>query len=363
MNITTHDVSIIGIHVAIPQTIRAVESDPIFSSLEEARKVMAVTGVEFRPTLDPNYCLSDLCTYAATELLYELDWDPESIGGLIFISQDSDYSLPATSCVIQHRLGLSKDCACLDLGLGCSGFIYGLSVASQMLQASESSRFLVLCGDTSTRHLAPGDKSTHPLFGDAGAAIAIEKKAGAPTMQFTLGSDGSGAKNIIIKGGGKRFPIFEDTPGLTDLELIEKFNLSRLSLKGPEVFSFTIERVPPMVRNIMDYAGIDDLDEIDQFVFHQANAFILNHLRKKIGIPPEKCPIAMREFGNTSSASIPLTIAATIGQECVNRSLKVLLVGFGVGWSWGACAADLKLDIAPRVLKLPTDFKPLSVDL
>lgn len=363
MNITTHDISIAGINVAIPQTIRPVESDPIFSSPEEARKVIAFTGVEFRPTLDPNHCVSDLCTHAATELLDELNWNPDSIGGLIFISQDPDYSLPATSCVIQHRLGLSKECACLDLGLGCSGFIYGLSVASQMLQASESSRFLILCGDNSTRHLAPKDKGTHPLFGDAGAAIAIEKKVNSSIMQFTLGSDGSGAKNIMVKGGGKRFPIFEDTPELTDLELLEKFNLSRLSLKGPEIFSFTIEHVPPMIRNIMGYAGIDDIDEIDQIVFHQANAFILNHLRKKVGIPAEKCPIAMKEFGNTSSASIPLTIAATFGKECVYSSAKVLLAGFGVGWSWGACVTDLKLDIAPRVLKLPKDFKPLSVDL
>lgn len=354
------DVRIAGFRAAVPRTRHSFLEDPTPFSAEEAAKLHAGTGVRARRVLAPHLCASDMGVAAAEGLLAQLGWDPASIGVLVFVSQDADYNLPATACVIQRRLGLSTACAAFDVNLGCSGFVYGTWIAGRLLGGSTARRALVLCGDVSTRHLVPGDRSTLPLFGDAGAAVALEWAEGAGPIHACFGTDGSGAPHITVKAGGRRHDL---TPGLVSRTPEEKARLftdARLHLNGAEVFAFTLRAVPGLVREVLDHAGLGVAD-LDQVVMHQANRFMLDHLRRKIGIPEEKFLVDMAEFGNTSSASIPLAICHGLSEPLGRSRMKMLLAGFGVGWSWGALVADVGPIAPPVVVEIPDDFPPLTL--
>lgn len=352
------DVRIAGMRAVVPRKRHSFLSDPDPFTREEAEKLFATTGVNERRIAPDHICASDLVTCAAEGLLAQLDWGPASVDVLIFVTQDSDYTVPATACIIQKRLGLSSGAACFDVNLGCSGFVYGVWMASRLLGGSTAKRALVLCGDIPSRHLVPGDRATLPLFGDAGTACALEVTPGAKPMHVVLGTDGSGARNIWVKAGGRRNAL---TPGLvkrTPEETEQLFNDARLHLNGAEVFSFTLRAVPPLVREALEFAN-SSVEQIDHCVMHQANAFMLEHLRKKTKFPPEKFVNDMHDFGNTSSASIPLAISHQLGDSLSTGARQVLLTGFGVGWSWGAIVGEIGPIPTPKVAELPDDFAVL----
>jgi 3-oxoacyl-[acyl-carrier-protein] synthase-3 len=228
-----------------------------------------------------------------------------------------------------------------------------------LLGGSDGKRALLLCGDVSTRLLHPDDRATQPLFGDAGSAMALEKAQDAAPMHIVLGTDAAGAKHISIKAGGLRHnlvPALKRSPEEND----SLYKEAHLHLNGPEVFSFTLRAVPALMRESLDYAGTS-IDAIDTFVMHQANRFILEHLRKKTGIPAEKFVVDMHDFGNTSSASIPLAICNKLAGSVAETKQRAALVGFGVGWSWGALVAELGPIPRPRVIDVPDDVETLAM--
>ncbi|WP_114861022.1 3-oxoacyl-ACP synthase III family protein [Azospirillum brasilense] len=352
-------VRIAGFRAAVPPHRHSFLEDHSLFTAEEAEKLFATTGVYERRIAPPHICASDMCVAAAEGLLAQLGWDPASVDVLVFVSQDPDYNVPATSCVMQKRLGLATGAACFDVNLGCSGFIYGLWMAGRLLGGSTGRRAIVLCGDTSSRHLVPGDRSTLPLFGDAGGAVALEVSQGAAPIHVVVGTDGGGAKNIWVKAGGRRNSLVPGREPWPAGKQEQMFTDSRLSLNGAEVFAFTLRAVPPLIRETLEFAGVG-VEDIDLCVMHQANAFMLEHLRKKTKFPPEKFLVDMHDFGNTSSASIPLAVSHRLGEALSTGTRKMLLAGFGVGWSWGAVVADVGPIPAPAVQEIPDDFPLLT---
>lgn len=288
----------------------------------EVKKIIKNIGVETRHVAGATQTTSDLCYESAVRVIKDLDWEPENIGALIFVSQTPDYQLPATACVLQAKLGLSKKTIAFDVNLGCSGYVYGLYLAASLINSGVE-RVLLLVGDTISKIVNNDDRSTGLLFGDAGTATALQKKAGKK-LSFTLGSDGTGFEHIIAKDKS-----IQDSAE-------RGMSSAYLAMDGGEVFQFTLGAVPEMLNGFMTELGVDSTD-INACIYHQANRFMLKHLSKKSGFTAEQVPLSIVEYGNTSSASIPLTLCS---QNIPNRN-KILMAGFGVGLSWGAVYADL----------------------
>ena len=253
------------------------------------------------------------------------------------MSQTADYILPATACILQDRLGLSKECYATDGSLGCSGWVYGLSQLVSLLSNGGIKKALLLCGDARGR---VKNKSRDPLFGSAGTATAIEYKDGADGFQFHFGTDGSGYDAIITPAGGSREPV---SPETFDVEEIEgkMYNRMQTRMKGMDVFSFGITTAPKSVKKVAEHFGFNYLDA-DYFVFHQANMKMNDFIAKKLKLPEEKVPSCMYRFGNTSSASIPLTIVGELKGKFENKPTKFICCGFGVGLSWGTAAFETR---------------------
>lgn len=359
MKATIEGVRIAGVRAVVPRQRHSFVEDPGIFTEEEARKLHAGIGVYERRILPRPYCASDLCRAAAEGLLQQLGWDPASVDVLIFVSQDADYVLPVTAAVLQRHLGLPTSAACFDVTLGCSGFVYGTWMAARLLSGS-AKRALVLCGDNSTRWLHPDDKATLPLFGDAGSATALEIDPDATPMHVSLGTDGGGAKHIFVKAGGKRDCLIPTDPPRSEAEMARLYRDARLHLNGAEVFTFTLRAVPGLLKEAMADAGVT-VGDLDYVVPHQANKMMLDHIRKKIGCDPAKYIIDMEKYGNTSSASVPLALCSRLGGELESGRRKLLLAGFGVGWSWGTILADIGPIPAPTVAELPDDYPVMDV--
>ncbi|GGP38911.1 3-oxoacyl-ACP synthase [Shewanella algicola] len=360
MKTVIKSVKIAGMQAAVPPHRHSYVETPDIFTQDEADKIYASTGIHSRRILPKHLCASDMCIAAAETLLKRLNWAPESVDVLIYASQDSDYALPATACLMQNRLGLSQGAACLDVSLGCSGFVYATWMASQMLNGSDGQRALVLCGDTSSRHLLPDDRGTLPLFGDAGVATALQFDENWSDSYAVFGTDGTGGQHIAVKAGGRRNPTMPKLEARSSEEEQKLYKESRLYLNGAAVFSFTLKVVPKLIKDSLALANIE-ADNLDMVVMHQANQFILEHLRKKAKIPQDKYLIDMADFGNTSSASVPLAICHKLGCFFETDTKKVMLGGFGVGWSWGAIITDIGPILAPQIIEISDDFEPLTL--
>ena len=299
-------------------------------SEEEIRKVTGMAGVAARRLAGDTVCSSDLCVAAAKRALDRLSWNPDSIDALIMVTQTPDYFLPSTACVVHQRLGLSDHCAAFDVGLGCSGYPYGMWLAAMMLQGGGVRRALVLHGETPTRFSDKADRSVSLLFGDAGSATALEATGSGSTTpwHYALHSDGSGYNSMIIESGG-----FRDRFGSDPRKHCVHMN-------GALIFNFTIKRVPALIDETLTGAGISS-DDVDYFIFHQSNQFIMKHLCVKQSLPLEKVPIILKDFGNTGGASIPLTLTQGKLTRPPDRALRLMLLGYGVGLSWGSALVDL----------------------
>jgi len=332
---TVSGVRVAGLASTIPKTSSTVEDMANLFGEEAAKKISTTTGVRTRYIAGKDVCTSDLCVAATEQLLEKLGWERDSISLIIFVSQTSDYILPATAASIHGRLGLSKVCSAFDINLGCSGYVYGLWTIAQLMGSGMFERALLLVGDTSTDLISDRDRSANPIFGDAGTATALEKDTSASPMHFDLGTDGSGTEHLIVPAGGCRTPHSSVTAEMLEDKHGNIRSDDNLYMNGTEIFTFTLREVPPMLRRVLDHAQWT-IDDVDAFVFHQANLFMLKHLVKRMKLDKEKVPLSIEEFGNTSSASIPLTMTHAIANRLQNETSRLLLAGFGVGFSWGA---------------------------
>lgn len=331
-----------GIVTAVPPEIsRTADYTPLTEA--ERAKFAAGTGIEERRVAAAGQCASDLCIAAAEDLLARLAWDKSSVQALVMITQTGDHPVPATAIIVQHKLGLPTSCAAFDINLGCSSYPYGLAVLGSMMRTLGLRRAVLLVGDVSTRLCSYNDKSSWPLFGDAGSATALELDDAAAPMHFDLNSDGAGKDAIIVEAGGlaARNPAGADTFAETELAPGIARHASNLQLKGADIFSFAISAVPPSIRRVLDRAGWE-LDSIDHVVLHQANKMINDFIRKKLGYPADKALSTLKDYGNTSSVSIPLTLCA--GANRLQAGGRVLLSGFGVGLSWASATLVLAPD-------------------
>ncbi len=345
------NVRIAGIASAVPKTVE-YNRDYDWIGGKERELFIKTVGVEERHVAPGGLATSDLCEAAARDIMKGLDWSPEEIQLLIFISQSRDYIIPATAGILQDKLGIPKTCMAFDIGLGCSGYVYGLSVAASLMSTSGIKKGLLMVGDVSTRNTSYKDKSTYPLFGDAGTVTALEFDKDAPPMAFNLQTDGSGYDAIIIPDGGIRnFASKEMT--FEEEKINDGIIRHRLhiALDGMKVFQFSLREVQPNVITLLE--KIDkEIDDIDYFIFHQANKLMNESIRKKLKIEAEKYPYSIATYGNTSSASIPLTINATINEEAGSGKLKMLFSGFGVGLSWGSAYVETDRIFCPPVIEI-----------
>ena len=329
-------ISIRGMSSAVPvKTVRTADYDHLTPN--ERERFAESTGIRSRRIVAEEQCASDLCAFAADDIMSRLGWDRDSVGALILITQSPDYPVPATAIVLQHRLQLSTRCIAFDVNLGCSAYPYGVLLVSSLMKTTGITRALLLVGDVSSKVCHPADKSSWPLFGDAGTATALEADESADPMFFDLMNDGSGARSIKIPSGGlaSRHPVSPATLRPTaDDDGIERAGVN-LRLRGTEIFSFAISKAPQSIRTVLQSAGWSASD-VDYVVLHQANRIINQSIRKKLAIPEHACLSSLEHFGNTSSASIPLTLCAA--RHSLTFPSRIVMCGFGVGLSWGSFA-------------------------
>lgn len=312
---------------------RVVTNDEIVADFPEwtVEKIAEKVGVHQRHVAGHDETVSDLAVKAAEKLFSDNpDIHRENIDFVLLCTQSPDYYLPSTSCIIQDRLGIPTTCGAFDFNLGCSGYIYGLTIAKGLIAGGIVSNVLLLTAETYNKYLHPRDKGNRTIFGDAATATVISTEGFAEIGNFALGTNGAGAENLIVMSGGSRYP-----DKVNDLKFDENGNphsSDYLYMNGSEIFSFTQKNVPIVVRQTLDKNGLL-MDDINMFVFHQANSYMLNFLRKKIKITPEKFFINMTNVGNTVSNSIPIALVDAMKENKLHG--PVLICGFGVGYSWG----------------------------
>lgn len=342
------NVAVKGIAGAVPKNKELVSDIYIW---EGATQFIESTGINERRKSVEGTTSADLCFEAANRLITDLNWEKDDVEVLIFVTQTPDYILPATSCLLQNRLGLSKSCLTLDISLGCSGWVYALSVITALMQNGSVKKGLLLAGDTITKICSSKDKSTYPLFGDAGTAIALEFIQGSPGFRFLLNSDGKGYETIMVKDGGFRNPVTAESLIMESQGNDIERNGLQLSLDGMDVFAFGISKAPKSVKELCNHFEVE-LQEIDLFTFHQANLKMNEMIRKKLKLPEEKVPYSMDEFGNTSCASIPLTLVSHEANRLRNERLVHLACGFGVGLSWGSVLFETDKIVVPDLIEI-----------
>lgn len=346
---------IAGICTAVPSTrLNFFESNAY--PKEEMERIYANTGISEIRVASPGMIVSDMCTAAAERLIERLGWERSSIELLVLVTQGPDFQLPATACLLQERLGLPTSCAAFDVNLGCSGYVYGLWMVSQLLAGMNAKRALLLVGDRPTGGVDPDDRATVILFGDAGAATAVERSETENPVYYVAGTDGRGAPYLNIKVGRDRYPFPFEQSFETKEAYEEALKGTKIHLNGAEVFGFTLRTVPALLRETLDFAGLKS-EDIDHYIFHQANKFILDHLVRKIKIPQSRVPVDLDKWGNTSSTSIPLTICDMLGPTLSTESKRLCMAGFGVGWSWAANIIDVgPLEVA-EVYEIPKTYR------
>lgn len=295
-------------------------------------KIENKIGIRNRYVVNKDETALDLAISASKIALEE--YDKSKIDFLILCTQSPDYYLPTTACVLQDRLGLRTNIGAFDFNLGCSGFIYGLAICKGLINSGIANNILLVTSETYSKHINKKDFANRSIFGDAAAATIVEKSSENYIYEFDLGTDGKGMNNLIIPNGGLRKRYDSNAQIKTD-ESGNSRTDNDLFMNGPEIFNFTIQAVPVVIENVLRKNNLK-IDEVDYVIFHQANKYMLDYLRKKVKIPTEKFYINMLETGNTVSSTIPIALKDCIDRGIVKQGDKVLLCGFGVGYSWGA---------------------------
>lgn len=304
----------------------------------DTERIASKTGIESRRITAEGETASDLAFYAAERLFANGSIRRDEIDYLLFCTQSPDYLLPASACILQDRLGLPVHCGAIDINQGCSGYAYCLQLANALIVSGTANRVLLLTGETYSKYIHPRDRSVRVLFGDAGTATVIGTvPRGARILATVVGTDGSGHKNLIVPVGGARQPACSTSLHESCDDNGNLRTAANLFMDGPELFAFTLRRVPGLVEALLAKGGLT-ANDVDAFVFHQANAFMNEHLRTKMRLPKEKVPLTLRDVGNTVSNTLPLALAQ-VGHNFAAGN-RIALVGFGVGYSWGACLLE-----------------------
>ena len=326
------NIKVAGMAAGVPQKVVCNLDIENVSQDYDAAAFVEVTGVKER-RID-ELTVSDLAAPAIEKLIADLAWQKEEIDGLFVVTQHGDYIVPATSCILQDVVGLSKECAAMDISLGCSGWVYGMSAVSSLMGSGMLKKCLLVCGDARRRV-----ETDDPLFGYAATVTALEYKEGEEGFKFHLGTDGSGYDAIIIPDGGARNQITESS--FEQQEVDGRYYTPLQSrMKGMDVFSFGITTAPKSVKKLAEHFGFD-YQTYNYLVLHQANMKMNNMIAKKLKFEKERVPSSMWNFGNTSSASIPITIVTQLKDASSQQCINLLCCGFGVGLSWGTVALNL----------------------
>jgi 3-oxoacyl-[acyl-carrier-protein] synthase III len=326
-----------GISYYLPQNV--LTNEELVKDFPEwsVEKVASKIGIKERHVVADDECASDLAVQAAEKLIEEYDIDRQSIDFVLLCTQSPDYFLPTTACLIQERLKLATSVGALDFNLGCSGFVYGLSIAKGLIFGEIAKNVLLITAETYTKHLHPKDKGNRTIFGDAAAATLISTDGFAEIMNFSLGTDGRGAENLMIKAGASRHPEKQNDLRFDDSN--NPVSSDYLFMDGSEIFNFTLEAVPLLVADTLKKNQLTQ-PEINMFVFHQANKYLLNFLRKKLKIPEELFYYFMENVGNTVSSTIPIALKEALNENVLSGN--VLIAGFGVGYSWAGSVLKFK---------------------
>lgn len=291
--------------------------------------IFAKTGIGKRHIAAPDECASDLGVAAGLKLFREFDVDPKSIDFLLLCTQTPDYPLPTTACLMQPRLGLKTNCGALDFNLGCSGFVYGLSLADGLIRAGSAKRVLLITAETYSKYIDADDRSLRTIFGDGAAATLIESTSEPTLSAFQFGTDGCGADTLFVsKGGARQKDIIKPRHR-------QRWN-SALYMDGPSLINFTVAAVPQLLDGVLTAANLDRRD-VDLFLFHQATRKMLEELRGRLEIPEDRFPISLEQVGNTVSSTLPILIDEMRKTKRLAPNKLSMLVGFGVGWSWAGC--------------------------
>ncbi len=292
--------------------------------------IYSKTGIAQRHIAAPEECASDLGVAAAQKLFAEHDIDPGSIDFLLLCTQTPDYPLPTTSCLMQDRLGLPTSCGALDFNLGCSGYVYGLSLADGLIRGGAAKRVLLVTAETYSKYIHPTDRSLRTIFGDGATATLIEASDQQTLSAFQFGTDGSGADTLLVTKGGARPEEAAHRPRHR-----QRWK-SDLYMDGPSLINFTVGAIPKLVDNILDAADLTK-DDIGLYLFHQATFKMLEQLQDRLGLEEDQMPIVLQDYGNTVSSTIPIVIDEMRRAKRLEANQSNLLVGFGVGWSWAGC--------------------------
>lgn len=339
MYITIPNICIEVVSSVLPKNVLDIRSLASVFGDDKINNAIKMTGIESVFTSDKKETTADLGIKAANIIFEKSSVKPEAIDSIVFISQTPDYIMPPTSCIIQNKLGLKESITAWDINYGCSGYIYGLLQSSMLINSSNAEKILVICGDVLTKYVNKNDRNVRVVFGDAVTASIISR--GEHTFEFSIFTDGSGSDMLTIPSGGVRNMYDNDSNKehyYNDGEIRSNYNVY---MDGMGIYNFTLKRIPSLINNILEKSKLGK-DDIDLFIFHQANKFIIEYLCKKSKIDPKKVPLDLKYTGNTGPASIPLLLSR-IGDKIINKdkNQKIMLIGFGVGLSWGACICSL----------------------
>ncbi len=287
--------------------------------------IVKKTGILKRHICEEGQTALDMGALAADKLFSSPE-ERRSIGFLIFVTQSPDYLFPTSACILQDRLGLDRKCLAFDVNLGCSGFVDGLAIGASLIESGLAERGLVICGETYSRYIQKTDRTCRPIFGDGAAAVLLSRSAKPALGPFDFGTDGSGYQDLIVKSGGARGASEAKAP-------------CSIFMDGAKVFMFTMDAVPKTMQAVLDKAGAK-LSDVDQFIFHQASKLVIENIIRRLDLPPEKVFLNMQDIGNTVSASIPIALKDASRQKRIKNGDLLMLVGFGVGYSWGSCLLE-----------------------
>lgn len=341
MKLISKSIQISGMAACVPKNIFCMDSLVGEFGKNDVLNTIRTTGIKEIRFADAGVTASDLCIHAAEKLFEEYKINRNEIDGLIFVSQSPDFKMPATSFILQSKLGLNNNTACFDLPYGCSGYIYGLFQATMLIESGVCNKIILLVGDTTTKMINSKDRSVKMVFGDAGTATLIEK--GRTTIGLNMKVDGTHYNQLIIPAGGYRYPSSNLTSEVVEVENNNYRSQEDLFMDGMGILKFAITEVPPLISESLQMAHWKYFD-VDTCAIHQANEFMVNYLRKILKLDKNQVPIHVERFGNTGPASIPLLLCS-LGEELreQNKLERVLMCGFGVGLSLGAAYANLTL--------------------
>lgn len=320
---------------------RVMTNEELVSLFPEwsVEKVAAKIGVNCRHLAAKNETAGDMAEKAARRLFEEYDIDPKSIDFLLLCTQSPDYFLPSTACILQDRLGIPINSGAFDFNLGCSGCIYGLAVAKGLIVSGIAKNVLVLTSETYNKYIHPQDKSNRSIFGDGAAACLVSTEGIAEIGEFALGTDGSGAENLIVKTGGSKHP---QQTGEQQMDIEGHIQYSdNLYMNGGAIFNFTLDVVPAIIKQIL-YKNQMEKEAVDYYILHQANKFMLKTIRNICMLPKDKFYINLEETGNTVSSTVMIALKNCLDDKTIHSGMSVMIAGFGVGFSWGGCILNFK---------------------